>query len=74
MTPKRYTFFRCKYLEPLISLKKCSIFKRNILILIFIITKSQISRLHIAGDIQHNRVKACANNADAGEGESGKTC
>ena len=33
--------------------QKCSIFKRNIFIPVFISTKSQISMLHIARDIQH---------------------
>ena len=52
---KKCTFFRCIFLEPLISLKKCSIFKRNIFISVFIITRSQISRLEVARDIQRNR-------------------
>ena len=48
VTHKKVHLLRCKYLEHLILLKKCPIFKRNIFISVFISTESQICRLHIA--------------------------
>ena len=53
--PQKSTPFLCEFLEPLISLKKCSISKVNILISVFICTKSKISRLNFAGDTEHIR-------------------
>ena len=55
VTHKKVHLFRCKYPGPLISLKKCSMSKRNIFMLVFISTMSQISRLNIVGDIQQIR-------------------